>query len=134
MKVFLDKHLDVENYDNWVTLTVNKHFTDYDKSLRQELVTELVQRDQLGSLQIAERVILPHIIDSSLAESVIVISQLNEPILYRTNVEITTGIYILARQNEPSITKIINRLIDESVILTLQSSRLTLDEVQHILT
>lgn len=123
MKITLMKLDNITNYDEWLKVTIDS------LSLSQELSANVLlllqQRDQLGSVQIDEHVIMPHVVYDRLPNSWFIVSQLSGPIHYRAAKDITTGIYIFSRPDDSSISKAVDCLTDESVIQALQNSELS---------
>ena len=78
MKIMLTKPRDVHDYRDWLTQTV--HVLGLSQDLNAQLVAQLRQRDQLGSVQIAEQVVMPHVVCDALPDSWLVVSQLPLPI------------------------------------------------------
>ena len=123
MKITLMKLVNITNYDEWLKVTIDS--LSLSRELSANVLLLLQQRDQLGSVQIDEHVIMPHVVYDRLPNSRLIVSQLSEPIHYRATKDITTGIYIFSRPNDSSISKAVDCLTDESVIQALQNSELS---------
>lgn len=123
MKITLMKLNNIANYDEWLKVTIDS--LSLSRELSANVLLLLQQRDQLGSVQIDEHVIMPHVVYDRLPNSRLIVSQLSEPIHYRATKDITTGIYIFSRPNDSSISKAVDCLTDESVIQALQNSELS---------
>ena len=113
----------IANYDEWLKVTIDS--LSLSRELSANVLLLLQQRDQLGSVQIDEHVIMPHVVYDRLPNSRLIVSQLSEPIHYRATKDITTGIYIFSRPDDSSISKVVDCLTDESVIQALQNSELS---------
>lgn len=131
MKIMLTKLTAISSYADWLNVTVNS--LTLSRELSNELLTQLQQRDQLGSVQIAEHVIMPHVVNRNLPESWLIISQLARPVKYVTTDDITTGIYIFSRPEDSSISNAIDHLTDESVINALQDPQLSKQRLEELL-
>ncbi|MBM6940035.1 PTS sugar transporter subunit IIA [Limosilactobacillus coleohominis] len=123
MKITLMKLNNIANYDEWLKVTIDS--LSLSRELSANVLLLLQQRDQLGSVQIDEHVIMPHVVYDRLPNSRLIVSQLSEPIHYRATKDITTGIYIFSRPDDSSISKAVDCLTDESVIQALQNSELS---------
>lgn len=123
MKITLMKLNNIANYDEWLKVTIDS--LSLSRELSANVLLLLQQRDQLGSVQIDENVIMPHVVYDRLPNSRLIVSQLSEPIHYRATKDITTGIYIFSRPDDSSISKAVDCLTDESVIQALQNSELS---------
>ena len=123
MKITLMKLNNIANYDEWLKVTIDS--LSLSRELSATVLLLLQQRDQLGSVQIDEHVIMPHVVYDRLPNSRLIVSQLSEPIHYRATKDITTGIYIFSRPDDSSISKAVDCLTDESVIQALQNSELS---------
>ena len=123
MKITLMKLDNITNYDEWLKVTIDS--LSLSRELSANVLLLLQQRDQLGSVQIDENVIMPHVVYDRLPNSRLIVSQLSEPIHYRATKDITTGIYIFSRPDDSSISKAVDCLTDESVIQALQNSELS---------
>ena len=123
MKITLMKLDNITNYDEWLKVTIDS--LSLSRELSANVLLLLQQRDQLGSVQIDENVIMPHVVYDRLPNSWLIVSQLSEPIHYRATKDITTGIYIFSRPDDSSISKAVDCLTDESVIQALQNSELS---------
>lgn len=130
MKIVLTKLTTINSYRDWLTATVNT--LELSSALQNELLTQLQQRDHLGSVQIAEHVIMPHIVDQSLPDSWLIVSQLDRPVRYMTADSITTGIFILSRPADSSVADAVDHLTDESVIKALQDPQLLQQQLQGL--
>lgn len=130
MKVVLTKLTAINSYHDWLTATLNT--LELSQTLRNELLTQLQQRDHLGSVQIEEHVVMPHIVNQSLPESWLVVSQLSRPVRYMTTDSITTGIFILSRPADSSVADAVDHLTDESVIKTLQDPQLSQQQLKEL--
>lgn len=131
MKIMLTKLTTINSYDDWLSVTVNN--LALPRELSTELLAQLQQRDRLGSVQIAEHVIMPHVVNQTLPESWLIISQLAQPVSYTTTDDITTGIYIFSRPEDSSISDAIDHLTDESVIKALQDPQLSARQLKGLL-
>ena len=123
MKITLMKLNNIANYDEWLKVTIDS--LSLSRELSANVLLLLQQRDQLGSVEIDEHVIMPHVVYDRLPNSRLIVSQLSEPIHYRATKDITTGIYIFSRPDDSSISKAVDCLTDESVIQALQNSELS---------
>lgn len=123
MKITLMKLNNIANYDEWLKVTIDS--LSLSRELSANVLLLLQQRDQLGSVQIDENVIMPHVVYDRLPNSRLIVSQLSEPIHYRATKDITTGIYFFSRPDDSSISKAVDCLTDESVIQALQNSELS---------
>ena len=123
MKITLMKLNNIANYDEWLKVTIDS--LSLSRELSANVLLLLQQRDQLGSVQIDEHVIMPHVVYDRLPNSRLIVSQLSEPIHYRATKDITTGIYIFSRPDDSSISKAVDCLTDESVIQAFQNSELS---------
>lgn len=123
MKITLMKLNNIANYDEWLKVTIDS--LSLSRELSANVLLLLQQRDQLGSVQIDEHVIMLHVVYDRLPNSRLIVSQLSEPIHYRATKDITTGIYIFSRPDDSSISKAVDCLTDESVIQALQNSELS---------
>ncbi|HJA23660.1 MAG TPA: PTS sugar transporter subunit IIA [Candidatus Limosilactobacillus intestinavium] len=123
MKITLMKLNNIANYDEWLKVTIDS--LSLSRELSANVLLLLQQRDQLGSVQIDEHVIMPHVVYDRLPNSRLIVSQLSEPIHYRATKDITTGIYIFSRPDDSSISKAVDCLTDKSVIQALQNSELS---------
>lgn len=131
MKIMLTKLTVISSYADWLNMTVNS--LTLSRELSNELLTQLQQRDQLGSVQIAEHVIMPHVVNRNLPESWLIVSQLARPVKYVTTDDITTGIYIFSRPEDSSISNAIDHLTGESVINALQDPQLSKQRLEELL-
>ena len=123
MKITLMKLNNIANYDEWLKVTIDS--LSLSRELSANVLLLLQQRDKLGSVQIDEHVIMPHVVYDRLPNSRLIVSQLSEPIHYRATKDITTGIYIFSRPDDSSISKAVDCLTDESVIQALQNPELS---------
>lgn len=130
MKIMLTKPRDVHDYRDWLTQTV--HALGLSQDLNAKLVAQLCQRDQLGSVQIAEQVVMPHVVCDALPDSWLVVSQLPLPIRYLKIANITTGIYIFARPHDSSVSQAIDCLTDEDVITALRNPQLSVRQLTEL--
>lgn len=130
MKKVLTKLTTINSYHDWLSATVNA--LELSSALPNELLTQLQQRDYLGSVQIAEHVIMPHIVNQSLPDSWLIVSQLDRPVRYMTSNSITTGIFVLSRPADSSVTDAVDHLTDESVIRALQDPQLSQRQLQGL--
>lgn len=130
MKIVLTKLNDVTNCRQWFQQTVA--VLTVEQSLKSKLLDQLTERESLGSVQIAEYVILPHVVNDELTESWLIISKLRQPVKYR-EASILTGIYIFSRPNDSLVDNAINQLTDESVIKALQKDDLDQKQVINLL-
>lgn len=131
MKIVLTKQNDVVDYHNWLKKTIMT--LNVSDMISSKLLKQLLDRDQLGSVQIDEHVVMPHVVTDQLPESWIIVSQLNKPIIYENVDGITTGIYIFSRPNDSQVSDVVERLADESVIDTLQDSQLSYQQLEKLL-
>lgn len=131
MKIKLMKFNDVSSYQDWLQRTVAS--LQLGEQLQQTVINQITQRDRLGSTQISPNTVMPHVVNSNLPESMVIVSQLLYPVQYGDVDGITTGIYILSCPKDSSIDGIVNRLADESVIDALQNHDLTNDQIMTLL-
>lgn len=131
MKIVLTKQNDVVDYHNWLKKTIMT--LNVSDMISSKLLEQLLDRDRLGSVQIAEHVVMPHVVSDQLPESWIIVSQLDKPIIYNNVRGITTGIYIFSLPNDSRVSDVVERLADESVVDSLQDSQLSQQQLEKIL-
>lgn len=127
MNIMLIKLAGINSYSDWYESIIKK--LGLLPKVNADLLKQLQVRDRLGSVQIAEHVVMPHVVSDQLPKSWMIISQLDKPIKYATDDDITTGIYIFSRPKDSSISKLIDRLTDESVIEALQNPTLSYQQL-----
>lgn len=131
MKILLTKLTNIQNDRQWREAVVGQ-LALHDQ-LSQQIQQQLAERDHLGSVQIAEQAVLPHIVNHQLTDSYFIVSQLDAPISYGDANHITTGIFILSRPEDPEISSAVDHLIDESVIMSLCNPQLNLEQLRGLL-
>lgn len=94
MKIKLVKLNNISNYEQWLQQTISS--LDLSSGLSTNLLNLLHERDALGSVQISEHVIMPHIVTHEITESIVIVSQLNKPVSYFTSNGINIAIYIFS--------------------------------------
>ncbi|WP_297585479.1 PTS sugar transporter subunit IIA [uncultured Lactobacillus sp.] len=130
MKIKLVKLNNISNYEQWLQQTVSN--LDLSSGLRTNLLNLLHERDALGSVQISEHVIMPHIVTHEIAESIVIVSQLIKPVSYFTSNGINTAIYIFSYPDDSSIISLVNCLVDEKIISSLQDPTLSSKELKKL--
>lgn len=130
MKIILTKATTINSYNDWLNVVVKKLSLSSD--LSTEVLKQLQHRDQLGSVQIAQHMIMPHIINQALPESWLIVSQLARPIKYLTTDGITTGVYIFSRPADSSVSNAIDHLTDDEVIKALQDPQLSQQQLEEL--
>ncbi len=129
MKIKLVKLNNISNYEQWLQQTVSS--LDLSSGLSTNLYL-LHERDALGSVQISEHVIMPHIVTDEITESIVIVSQLNKPVSYFTSNGINTAIYIFSCPDDSSIISLVNCLVDEKIISSLQDPTLSSKELEKL--
>ena len=131
MNIMLIKLMDVKNYSDWRKLIIQKLMLS--DELSANLLVQLQERDRLGSIQVDEHVIMPHVVSNKLPKSWLIISQVDKPIKYGKSNDITTGIYIFSRPKDSSISSSVDCLTDEWVMNALQNPKLSYQQLMDLL-
>ena len=131
MNIMLIKLMDVKNYSDWRKLIIQKLMLS--DELSANLLVQLQERDRLGSIQVDEHVIMPHVVSNKLPKSWLIISQVDKPIKYGKSNDITSGIYIFSRPKDSSISSSVDCLTDESVMNALQNPKLSYQQLMDLL-
>lgn len=130
MKIKLMKLNNITNYEQWLHETVNS--LNFSSKLNTKILRLLHKRDVLGSVQIAEHLIMPHIVTDEINESIVIVSQLSKSVKYSANNDINTAIYIFSYPNDVSIESLVNCLVDEKIINRLQDPKLSSKELKKL--
>lgn len=130
MKIKLVKLNNISNYEQWLQQTISS--LDLSSGLSTNLLNLLHERDSLGSVQISEHVIMPHIVTHEITESIVIVSQLNKPVSYFTSNGINIAIYIFSCPDDSSIISLVNCLVDEKIISSLQDPTLSSKELEKL--
>ncbi|MGY5212307.1 PTS sugar transporter subunit IIA [Limosilactobacillus mucosae] len=113
-KLILDKNVIVPNRDEWLkhVAGIIPDFSDDPTALTQALR----EREKIGSTRLADKLVMPHVIMPTIADSYIIVSQLESPIEWFDNHSVDTGTFLIVKGDDETISNFVVHMVDDSFV------------------
>lgn len=117
----------VKDYQDW--LYQLGHLMTKEPDLQNELIQQLVGREQVGSTIIDPGIIMPHIINENLFDHVVIVSHLQTP-LKLADQNVTTVVILLMRTIDTQIDSFMKALISDDHLQQLKEPTIQLVQIK----
>ena len=117
----------VKDYQDW--LYQLGHLMTKEPDLQNELIQQLVGREQVGSTIIDPGIMMPHIINENLFDHVVIVSHLQTP-LKLADQNVTTAVILLLRTIDTQIDSFMKTLISDDHLQRLKDPTIQLVQVK----
>ncbi|KRM00871.1 hypothetical protein FC60_GL000937 [Limosilactobacillus gastricus DSM 16045] len=117
----------VKDYQDW--LYQLGHLMTKEPDLQNELIQQLVGREQVGSTIIDPGIIMPHIINENLFDHVVIVSHLQTP-LKLADQNVTTAVILLMRTIDTQIDSFMKALISDDHLQQLKEPTIQLVQIK----
>lgn len=117
----------VKDYQDW--LYQLGHLMTKEPDLQNELIQQLVGREQVGSTIIDPGIIMPHIINKNLFDHVVIVSHLQTP-LKLADQNVTTAVILLMRTIDTQIDSFMKALISDDHLQQLKEPTIQLVQIK----
>ena len=113
-KLILDKNVIVPNCDEWL-----KHVAGIIPDFSEDptpLIQALREREEIGSTRLAEKLVMPHVVMPGIADSYLIVSQLESPVEWFDNHSVDTGTFLIVKGNDEAISNFVVHMADDSFV------------------
>lgn len=117
----------VKDYQDW--LHQLGHLMTKEPDLQNELIQQLVGREQVGSTIIDPGIMMPHIINENLFDHVVIVSHLQTP-LKLADQNVTTAVILLLRTIDTQIDSFMKALISDDHLQQLKEPTIQLVQIK----
>lgn len=130
-KLILDKNVIVPNRDEWLkhVAGIIPDFSDDPTALTQALR----EREKIGSTRLADKLVMPHVIMPTIADSYIIVSQLESPIEWFDNHSVDTGTFLIVKVNDETISNFVVHMADDSFVEQLSERGIEKKTIESLL-
>lgn len=130
-KLILDKNVIVPNRDEWLkhVAGIIPDFSDDPTALTQALR----EREKIGSTRLADKLVMPHVIMPTIADSYIIVSQLESPIEWFDNHSVDTGTFLIVKGNDETISNFVVHMADDSFVEQLSERGIEKKTIESLL-
>lgn len=130
-KLILDKNVIVPNRDEWLkhVAGIIPDFSDDPTALTQALR----EREKIGSTRLADKLVMPHVVMPTIADSYIIVSQLESPIEWFDNHSVDTGTFLIVKGNDETISNFVVHMADDSFVEQLSERGIEKKTIESLL-
>ena len=130
-KLILDKNVIVPNRDEWLkhVAGIIPDFSDDPTALTQALR----EREKIGSTRLADKLVMPHVIMPTIADSYIIVSQLESPIEWFDNHSVDTGTFLIVKGDYETISNFVVHMADDSFVEQLSERGIEKKTIESLL-
>lgn len=113
-KLILDKNVIVPDRDEWLkhVAGIIPDFVD----ASTPLIHALSNREEIGSTRLAEKLVMPHVVMPGIADSYLIVSQLESPVEWFDNHSVDTGTFLIVKGNDEAISNFVVHMADDSFV------------------
>ncbi len=130
-KLILDKNVIVPNRDEWLkhVAGIIPDFSDDPTALTQALR----EREKIGSTRLADKLVMPHVVMPTIANSCIIVSQLESPIEWFDNHSVDTGTFLIVKGDDETISNFVVHMADDSFVEQLSERGIEKKTIESLL-
>ncbi|MEO5287065.1 PTS sugar transporter subunit IIA [Limosilactobacillus sp. WILCCON 0053] len=130
-KLILDKNAIVHDRDEWLehVAGIVPDFSDDPMTLIQALK----DREEIGSTRLAEKLVMPHVVMPAIADSYIIVSQLESSVEWFDNHSVDTGTFLIVKGNDELISNFVVHMADDSFIEQLSGRGIEKKTIESLL-
>lgn len=130
-KLILDKNVIVPNRDEWLkhVAGIIPDFSDDPTALTQALR----EREKIGSTRLADKLVMPHVVMPTIADSYIIVSQLESPIEWFDNHSVDTGTFLIVKGDDETISNFVVHMADDSFVEQLSERGIEKKTIESLL-
>lgn len=130
-KLILDKNVIVPNRDEWLkhVAGIIPDFSDDPTALTQALR----EREKIGSTRLADKLVMPHVVMPTIADSYIIVSQLESPIEWFDNHSVDTGTFLIVKSDDETISNFVVHMADDSFVEQLSERGIEKKTIESLL-
>ena len=131
IKLILDKNVIVPNRDEWLkhVAGIIPDFSDDPTALTQALR----EREKIGSTRLADKLVMPHVVMPAIANSCIIVSQLESPIEWFDNHSVDTGTFLIVKGDDETISNFVVHMADDSFVEQLSERGIEKKTIESLL-
>ena len=130
-KLILDKNVIVPNRDEWL-----KQVAGIIPAISNDTVSvvqTLKHREEIGSTRIAENMVMPHVVIPTIANSYIIVSQLESPVEWFDNHSVDTGTFLIVKGDDETISNFVVHMADDSFVEQLSERGIEKKTIESLL-
>ena len=130
-KLILDKNVIVPNRDEWLkhVAGIIPDFSDDPTAFTQALR----EREKIGSTRLADKLVMPHVVMPTIADSYIIVSQLESPIEWFDNHSVDIGTFLIVKGNDETISNFVVHMADDSFVEQLSERGIEKKTIESLL-
>ena len=130
-KLILDKNVIVPDRDEWLkhVAGIIPDFSDDPTALTQALR----EREKIGSTRLADKLVMPHVVMPTIADSYIIVSQLESPIEWFDNHSVDTGTFLIVKGDDETISNFVVHMADDSFVEQLSERGIEKKTIESLL-
>lgn len=130
-KLILDKNVIVPNRDEWLkhVAGIIPDFSDDPTALTQALR----EREKIGSTRLTDKLVMPHVVMPTIANSCIIVSQLESPIEWFDNHSVDTGTFLIVKGDDETISNFVVHMADDSFVEQLSERGIEKKTIESLL-
>ena len=98
-----------------------------------QLTRDLQNREMLGLTMIAEKIALPHVKTNYVQHNCVLVTQLDQPIIWSTGYQVSVVIFLLVNQVNEFVNRLMTERADESVLEQLENVHYSTAEIEKLL-